>query len=383
LAASNAIGSSDVPDSRTQFLDVKLDGSQIATDIVSVTVTDYDSVVDKAEIVLDDRTGTYTDALCAGSGLVVDMGWTSEHAILFEGDVLWVENSATPNGTRRVKLTALDLASRMFWTKHPHKPYTGKLSDIIKSILSENSAYRIKEGDIKPDPDPEFTETKPLLKRDENDWEFIKRLANEYNARAFVEYNGGASKLYFVALSTLVKSKPQGYLHYCGPFSELIDFSCQRLGTNAETLYQAAVHDPTTGDLVESPAPEAKPPAAPLKPDPSHMADLAKSDPAAGERYKAAFEVAAKATPLPTPQAMGDPLPSDPQAVATRTKFDPTRELGFRGVGTARGTIKLRAKGKVGISGVAPWADSNDWYVHQVTHLIQNGTYLTKFGVTR
>ena len=52
------------------------------------------------------------------------------------------------------------------------------------------------------------------------------------------------------------------------------------------------------------------------------------------------------------------------------------------GDGLAVGTIKLRAKGKVEIAGVANWAEG-DWYVRQVTHIIADQNYLTRFVVTR
>jgi hypothetical protein len=59
---------------------------------------------------------------------------------------------------------------------------------------------------------------------------------------------------------------------------------------------------------------------------------------------------------------------SDPDKIATTVKADPTRILGYSGHGTAIGTVKLRAKGKVTIKGIAPWAEG-DWYVHQVNHI--------------
>ena len=69
--------------------------------------------------------------------------------------------------------------------------------------------------------------------------------------------------------------------------------------------------------------------------------------------------------------------------------------LGFYGAGVARGTIMLRAKGKVTIKGISPWAEGN-WYVHKVNHIYtriavtdkalkkqDRSTYQTKFSATR
>jgi hypothetical protein len=57
------------------------------------------------------------------------------------------------------------------------------------------------------------------------------------------------------------------------------------------------------------------------------------------------------------------------------------------------GNVKIRAKGKMTIQGLAPWANS-DWYVRRVNHQVTTGagadkkgesagTYRTRFTVTR
>ena len=56
--------------------------------------------------------------------------------------------------------------------------------------------------------------------------------------------------------------------------------------------------------------------------------------------------------------------------------------LGLHGDGLAVGTVKLRAKGKIGIEGIANWAEG-DWYVRQVNHIAMSQNYWTRFVVTR
>jgi hypothetical protein len=78
--------------------------------------------------------------------------------------------------------------------------------------------------------------------------------------------------------------------------------------------------------------------------------------------------------------------PSDPNLPERVTRRDPTRVVGLYGRGKVTGTIMLRAKGKVEILGVAPWADG-DWYVRKAIHKIilgdESGSYETEFEVTR
>jgi hypothetical protein len=88
-------------------------------------------------------------------------------------------------------------------------------------------------------------------------------------------------------------------------------------------------------------------------------------------------------------------LPSDPVRMQQRIQQDPTRILGCSGQGLCRGTIMLRAKGKVTIKGLPPWVEG-DWYVHKVNHIyrrivvtdkkgkpVDRSTYETKFSATR
>jgi hypothetical protein len=83
---------------------------------------------------------------------------------------------------------------------------------------------------------------------------------------------------------------------------------------------------------------------------------------------------------------------ADPAAAKAKVIPDPTRKLGFRGKGVSSGTVKLRAKSRVTISGVAPWAEGA-WYVTKVNHvyrrqfvgprLSRHTSYVTNFQVTR
>jgi hypothetical protein len=85
--------------------------------------------------------------------------------------------------------------------------------------------------------------------------------------------------------------------------------------------------------------------------------------------------------------------PSDPDLADWTIKQDPTRALGLVGRGIAVGSVNLRAKCKLSIEGIAPWA-AGDWYVRRVNHRVTRGsgldehrqpkgTFHTRFVVTR
>jgi hypothetical protein len=81
--------------------------------------------------------------------------------------------------------------------------------------------------------------------------------------------------------------------------------------------------------------------------------------------------VAAAPLDQPATGAAAGPV-SDPVRAAQAVLPDQTRILGLLGKGRAVGSINLRAKGKVTVNGLAPWA-SGDWYVHKVVHMWRAG----------
>jgi hypothetical protein len=97
------------------------------------------------------------------------------------------------------------------------------------------------------------------------------------------------------------------------------------------------------------------------------------------------LQQAATATRTPDQQrpiAIMAGLPSDPTLPDRIALTDPTRALGLHGHGLAVGSVMLRAKGMVTLTGIANWAEG-DWYVRQVNHLMTDKTYLSRFVITR
>jgi hypothetical protein len=268
---------------------------------------------------------------------------------------------------------------------------SGTWKDAILKIASQykDDGIAVDPKNIILDPNPTLSKLKPAVKTEgQSDWDFIQTKAVDFRSRAFVELNGGKSQFYFVTEASLLKGDPMGTLHFCvgGGGEKLTEFKYERIGSGASPASTATVIDPQTGNPItkaaDPPAPEAS-----LAVNPDADAELAK---AADLMGKAAGKPEES---RPAPVVVGGV--SDPQKQATEVKPDPTRLLGFYGTGTAIGTVKLRAKGKVTIKGIAPWAEG-DWYVHKVNHIFtritvtdnkkktrDRSTYQTKFSATR
>jgi phage protein D len=370
---------------------VKIEGVDMSANVDSIDVEDHDQAIDRARVVFDDSKAVIGQLPREQNKVEISLGWNSENALIFQGVVVSVKAEAAGMAHQRVTVTAYDLSYKLKQgTPKKRDAFTsGKLSDALKKILADYASAGIAVGDIVPDPDPTFTSVGPtLVKREaQSDWDFIQELARKYRARAFVEVNDNQSKFYFVSEKSLLKGDPMGTLFYCpNGTGKLIKFDYQRNGSGASPAQTTTVIDPQTGEpvtkVVTPPAPEA-----PLKVDDD-----------AGQQASDAADAIGKAEgkpedARPTPIVAGQP--SDPVGVEQNIQQDPTRILGFSGKGTAVGTVKLRAKGKVTINGLAPWAEG-DWYVHQVNHIYQRSvvtdakrkerdrsTFLSKLAVTR
>jgi len=377
----------------TAYIQVVLEGDdkqELSTgEVRSAEVEDNDRLIDKATVVVDDPHGTIMDLFKERVTLRVDMGWGTEYATLFKGAVTQVP-SVSQNGERQVKITAFDFSYRMMLGDPVNKSHTGKLSEIIERIVTSDP-YNIPKGQIKVNNEPTFTKEKPLKQVHQRDWEFIQYLAFLYKARAYVEYNDGKSQFYFHPESQLLRGDRMGTLTYCQGFSQLIEFKFQRIASGADALRSAMAMDKDTGETVKSPPPPPKAPDKPDAPDPDKTAALAKISPQEATTYEEAQNALAKLTePDQHPKEKILGASSDPDDLKRLVQQDPTRILGLFGEGKAVGTVKLRAKGKIGIQGISTWAEG-DWYVRKAVHIYKrdikdkedHSTYYTKFVVTR
>jgi hypothetical protein len=376
-----------MPDGKAQAT-VTIEGIDVKSQVESVDVEDHDRAIDRARVVFDSA-DDISQIVREQTKVKINLGWSDENALIFEGLVMGVKTEAVGMGQSRVTLTAYDLSYRLKQNQTKDRLFTsGKLSDALAAILADYPDLTV--GQILPDPDPTFTPeaTKQWGKRTgQSDWDFVQSAALRWKARAFVEINNGKSQFYFVSERSLLKGDPMGTLHYCpGGVGPLLEFKFQRIGSGAAPVSSATAVDPKTGQPVTQQAPPPDP-EAPLQIDPTADATLTQ---AAG--------VMAQASGQPADSRPKDniaALPSDPALAEVTVQQDPTRVLGYSGEGLCRGTIKLRAKGKVTIMGLPPWAQG-DWYVHKVNHVfkrisvldrqrkpVDRSTFETRFSATR
>lgn len=367
---------------------VTLEGIDVSAVVRRVEVEDSDRLIDKATIWLDDDDGAAADVFFEGQSVLIDMGWTGEHAVLFEGIVVRATTEAVLGRTARVKLVAYDLAYKLMQGPPATRDHVGSLRTILTELCTKKP-YGFTVGDISPGADPTFTAEQPLRQVGLRDWEFIQALAVRHGCRAFVEYNDKRSQFYFVAEDRLLGRPSLGTIDR--DTGRLLRFEYSRVASIAAPERTAVVAD-VKGAKVKKETPKSAP-KPPAPPNPERLTRIGRRFPGAVAIYTRARAQTAAALARPAeqrPQQHVLGLPSDPSLAEQSVRSDPTRALGWRAEGEAMGTVFLRAKGKITIKGlgIAEWAEG-DWYVHTATHVytravgLQAGGYRTRFVVTR
>jgi len=370
---------------------VSADGSDwrdVSAPVFAVNVEDDDRLTDKAVIRLDDSTGVLADAAFEGLELRVAFGDPDHQTYVFEGVVASSRVLATP-GRQLVELTALDFTFRM--SRRDYDPAEWKPGETLGSVLARIVArpeYDLSPFQITPATDIVLDERRPARPANVNEWEFVLDQAERQGCLAFCEFDGtDTSNFYFTPLAKVVAAEPIGELHYGRGNANLIEFCYERSATTAAPLRSASTIDPVTGTARVSPSPTTVP-RPPLPPPATDaVADL---DPRRRTAIEALSDLAAAAAATltrPTERVTGDTARTADELAYLRAP-DPTSVLGFSGHGVASGTVALRAKSRVHISGVSGWAEGN-WYVRRVNHVYQRAvtatrpTYSTEFMATR
>ena len=404
------------------FLKVRLGArvpfADVSAQVISVDIEDIDRGTDKATVILADQAHVNAEAIREGTEVRIEMGWESEHALLFMGVIRRTEALAPGAGSvpGRLRFIAYDFSVRMQTRPDAAgRQYTGTLQQILTLIAQR---AQIPVADVVVDPMPHWPkDDQPLQQRDRTDWQLIQDLAEEYHARAFVEVNatasdsaeeldeGGASRLYFISEEALLAQPKLGNLTFCRGYSSLIEFRFQRIGPGASAAPSMATVNPATGEVTRLTAPPHAP-DAPAALGPNQVEGL---EAAVGTgRASAAGAAVDFANDQPVTPSATRPVteragePSDPVRAQGLIQRDQTRIVGLFGQGLAMGTVFLRAKGSVEISGLANGA-SGTWYVRKVNHVYErertvrslhwfNGqrdvsdtrlTYRTRFEATR
>lgn len=360
---------------------VLLQGIDISANVRFVEVEDHDRLIDRAVVEVDDPGGLARETPREGHTLVVEMGWADTHAAIFEGEITRVQTREAGCQVPRVRLTALDFASRIQKRAFEPTNHSGTLSSIVRALVTRTPNSGVTVAQVEPPADTNYAETTPL-RQTQDDWAFITEQARRQGCISFVEYNAARSQFYFIPLARIMASEAVGRLSNIGTSGRILSIDLERAAASADPRRASATLDGATGEVRSATAPPApvETPAAPS----ARAIDVADR---AGAPIDSAIAVTSEATETPASLRPTGLIPGMREGDAAQ---DPTRAMGWRARGRCVGTVQLRAKSKIELTGIAGWAET-DWYVKRAKHvLVTPGahddllpSYVTEFELTR
>jgi phage protein D len=367
---------------RVPYFSVVIEGQDITPWVSAVQVVEDDRLADSTTITVNDPRMIYADALMEGCVAEIDLGYAEpgQHALLLRALITKVEVTYPENGVSQVKIKGEDRSIEMGLAERK-KNWTGTTVNAIVRKITER--YHFADVVASLDPDPKVRGENQDAK---TDLAFLQDLARKHTAKCFVELNEDEQEvLYFIPDRRILHLNRADKLllrYRQGPGSNLMTFSPAFDASFIDRVKE--VHDIDDGGQAVNTPPQ--PPVEvfvwPLAADLSSRARRADLD-----RIDALYQVGVQARQK-LQQELASPKPTTGAVAANQQKLDDetgaleSRRLGMSATGTTVGSIWMRAKCNVSITGVHE-RFAGDWYVTGVTHTVDTGGYKTDFKAVR
>lgn len=367
---------------RTPYFSVVVEGQDITPWVTSVQVAEDDRLADSTTITINDPRMIYADALMEGCHAEIDLGYAEpgQHALLLRALITKVDVSYPENGVAQVKIKGEDKSIEMGLVEKK-KNWTGTTANAIVKKIGQPYGFADIVASLSPD--PKVTRENQDGK---TDLAFLQDLAKKYTAKCFVELDENEQEvLHFLPDRRIVRLNRADKLvlrYRQGAGSNLMSFSPSFDASFIDRVKE--VHDIDDGGRTVNTPPQ--PPVDvfiwPLAADLSSRAkrtDL--------ERIDALYDVGVQAREK-LQQELAKPKPAVGRVAPTQQQVDDeagaleSRRLGMSATGTTIGSIWMRAKCNVTITGVHE-RFAGDWYVTGVTHTVDTGGYKTDFKAVR
>jgi phage protein D len=367
---------------RVPYFSVVIEGQDVTPWVSSVQVMEDDRLADNVSLTVNDPRMIYADALMEGCRAEIDLGYNEpdQHALLLRALITKVELTYPDNGVPQVKIKGEDKSIEMGIEEHKKLWTNTTVNAIVRKIAEP---YRFAGVVANLDPDPRIVRENQDAK---TDLALLQDLAKRYQAKCFVELNENDEEvLYFI---------PDRRILHLNRADKLVLRYRQGVGSNLMSFTptfdaslidrQKEVHDLGQGGRrIKTPPP---PPVEVfrwnLASDLSSRASRADLD-----RIDALFQAGQRARKK-LQQDLAKPKLTTGAVAPTQQQLDDTagalesRRLGMSASGTTVGSIFMRAKCNVSISGVHE-RFTGDWYVTSVTHTIDTSGYKSDFKAVR
>jgi phage protein D len=367
---------------RVPYFSVVIEGEDITPWVTSVQVVEDDRLADSTTITVNDPRMIYADALMEGCVAEVDLGYTEpgQHALLLRALITKIELTYPENGVPQVKIKGEDKSIEMGLAEKKKNWTSTTVNAIVKKI---GRPYHFADIVASLNPDPRVSRENQDAK---TDLAFLQDLAKKYTAKCFVELDEDEEEvLYFIPDRRILHLNRADKLvlrYRQGPGSNLMTFSPAFDASFIDRVKEVNDIDDGGQAVKTPPQPPVEVFIWSLAPDLGSRAKRADLD-----RINALYEVGVQAREK-LQQELAAPRPTAGAVAATQQQLDDetgaleSRRLGMSSTGTTVGSISMRAKCNVSITGVHE-RFAGDWYVTSVTHTIDTSGYKTDFKAVR
>jgi phage protein D len=359
----------------------------LSSDLASFTLDEQEGRPDQLTLRVPDPYKVFSHAFQEGMEVMLDLGTTEDHAIVFRGRIHQADADFPQDATPTLTLHAHDRAQQMGLRRRSPPPWVDrKLSEIVAEIAM---AHGFKSADVRVGGDPLF-DGNGIRQQNETDLEFLLRLAADWACQMYVDPADG-DVLRFLSQKNVMSELQQVTLYYgrCGVPDRLLSFQPRSDVADIQLPRVFSGVDYTTGEMIA--------PASAQEEDEVDTEDAFLDENLAAFREReperaGLLEGIISAAPdvrttllaeLGTAHRVATPAFTTPENIeARRLNQLSTSALGMRASGSTVGNMRLHAQTAVRLADVGG-RFSGTWFLSQVRHVLDAQGYRTEFEARR
>jgi len=360
----------------------------LSPDISSLTVEESGSGPAQLSVEAPDPYKVYSHALQEGMEIETDLGFVSDHAVIFRGRVAKAEGSFPRKEIPSVRILAYDQSMSMGLRKRNRIWTDTSLKKIVGDIASDYFGNNDIKIDLKGDPG---FKGNGIRQQDETDLAFLLRLGSAYGCEMFAVSGEEKSELYFKSQYNIMRETPPVTLYHdrLGAADGLLSFDAAADIAKIQLPRVFAGSDYDTGELIQ----QVTAPVEIVGDVTDSFADenLARFTGTYPERADAIKGLlsAAEAVYGRLREELGSVDREISTGFTTRDELSKRAENQFstsiRGMsasGSAMGNHRIHAQSTICIADVGG-RFSGIWYLSHVRHILDREGYLTEFQCKR
>jgi phage protein D len=358
----------------------------LSNDVASFTLEEQEGLPDHLTVRVPDPYKVFGHAFQEGMEVMLDLGTTDDHAIVFRGKIHQADEDFPQDGTPVLTIQAHDRAMEM-GLRPRNRPWVDKkLSEIVAEIAK---AHGFKSADVRVAGDPLFSGNG--IRQDENDMAFLIRLARDWACQVYVDPTAEGDVLRFVSQEKVMSELQQVTLYYgrCGVPNRLLSFQPRSDVADIQLPRVFSGVDYNDGKRIEmAESKPAKPVDSEDKFRDENLAEFREREPARAQQLEAVISAAPQVRTtllqaLGTVRRESTPAFTTPAAMEARRQNEfSTSALGMRASGSTVGNMRLHAQTAVQLEDVGG-RFSGTWFLSSVRHVMDIQGYRTDFECRR